>query len=86
MLEYETITQGQRNPTWVKSYGWMLRVYLVPYFGKMSLAEITAGTIQEYRIHRRQVGIDRRGKPPSRTSKVTFGPHTAFATPTSASV
>jgi integrase len=66
--EYETITQGQRSPRWVASYEWMLRVYLVPYFGKMALSEISAGTIQEYRIHRRQVGIEKRGKPPSRTS------------------
>jgi integrase len=68
LQEYEPLTQGQRSPRWVKSYEWMLRVYLVPYFGKMALSEITAGTIQEYRIHRRQVGIDKRGKPPSRTA------------------
>src|SRR5215470_3394510 len=68
LAEYETITQGQRNPTWVNSYEWMLRVYLVPYFGKMALSEITAGKVQDYRIHRRQLGIDKRGKPPSRTS------------------
>jgi hypothetical protein len=68
LAEYETITQGQRNPTWVKSYEWMLRVYLVPYFGKMPLSEITAGKVQDYRIHRRQLGIEKRGKPPSRTS------------------
>jgi integrase len=68
MAEYETITQGQRHPRWVQSYEWMLRVYLIPYFGKMALSEITAGTVQEYRIHRRQVGIDKRGKPPSRTA------------------
>src|SRR6202045_4671636 len=52
--EYEALTQGQRHPVWVKSYEWMLRVYLVPYFGKMAVSEITPGTIQEYRIHRRQ--------------------------------
>jgi len=68
MAEYEAITQGQRHPRWVQSYEWMLRVYLVPYFGKMALSEITAGTVQEYRIHRRQVGIEKRCKPPSRTA------------------
>jgi integrase len=68
MHEYETITQGQRNPRWVKSYEWMLRVYLVPYFGKMALSEITSGKVQEYRIHRRQLGIEKRDKPPSRTA------------------
>jgi integrase len=68
MQEYEIITQGQRSPVWVKSYEWMLRVYLIPYFGKMALSEITAGKVQEYRIHRRQIGIEKRGKAPSRTS------------------
>jgi integrase len=66
--EYELITQGQRSPLWVKTYDWMLRVYLLPYFGKMALSEITAGKIQEYRIHRRQLAMEKRGKPPSRTS------------------
>ena len=68
LAEYETITQGQRSPDWVKAYAMMLRVYLVPYFGKMALSEITAGKVQDYRIHRRQLSIDKRGKPPSRTS------------------
>jgi integrase len=66
--EYELITQGQRSPLWVKTYVWMLRVYLLPYFGKMALSEITAGKVQEYRIHRRQLAMEKRGKPPSRTS------------------
>ncbi len=68
LAEYETITQGQRSPVWVKTYAWMLRVYLLPYFRKMALSEITAGKVQEYRIHRRQLSIDKRGKPPSRTT------------------
>src|SRR5215469_488769 len=60
LAEYETITQGQRSPDWVDAYEMMLRVYLVPYFGKMALPEITAGKMQEYRIHRRQLSIDKR--------------------------
>lgn len=68
LAEYETITQGQRSPEWVKTYALMLRLYLVPYFGKMALSEITAGKVQEYRIHRRQLSIDKRGKPPARSS------------------
>jgi integrase len=68
MAEYEQITQGQRSPQWVKTYEWMIRVYLLPFFGKLALSEITAGKVQEYRVHRRQVGIEKRGKPPSRTS------------------
>jgi integrase len=34
----------------------------------MALSEITAGKVQEYRIHRRQLAMEKRGKPPSRTS------------------
>jgi hypothetical protein len=45
LAEYETITQGQRSPEWVKAYALMLRVYLVPYFGPMALSEITAGKV-----------------------------------------
>jgi hypothetical protein len=63
LAEYEALTQGQRSPLWVKAYQMMLRVYLVPYFGKMALSEITAGKVQEYRIHRRQLSMDKRGSP-----------------------
>ena len=46
----------------------ILRVHLLPYFGKMALSEIAAGKVQEYRIHRRKLAIEKRGKPPSRTA------------------
>ncbi len=49
--EYELITQGQRSPLWVKTYEWMLRVYLLPFFGKLALSEITAGKVQDYRCY-----------------------------------
>jgi integrase len=68
LAEYETITQGQRSPQWVKTYQWMLRVYLLPFFGPLALTEITAGKVQEYRVERRKIGIEKRGKPPSRTA------------------
>ena len=66
--EYETITNGQRNKRWVEAYGIMLRVHLLPFFGKLALTEITPGKLQEYRIHRRQTGMERIGRPPSRSS------------------
>ena len=69
LAEYETITQGQRSPNWVKAYEMMLRVYLLPYFGKMALSEITAGKVQEYRIHRQTTQRStREGSHPSRTA------------------
>jgi integrase len=68
LQEYETITQGQRSPEWVQHYHDMLRVHLVPFFGKMALSEITPGKLQAYRIHRRQTAMERIKRPPSRSS------------------
>src|SRR5258708_6156254 len=50
--EYEIITQGERNPAYVKSHGELLRVHLLPFFGDKVVADITPGTVQEYRVHR----------------------------------
>jgi integrase len=68
LQEYEIITQGQRSKGWVDSYELRLRVHLLPFFGKLALSEITAGKVQEYRMHRRKTATERRGKPPSRTT------------------
>lgn len=51
--EYEVITEGQRNVDYVDAHWRRLDKYLIPFFGHMGLSEITAGTIQEYRIHRK---------------------------------
>jgi len=40
-------------------------IHLVPFFGPLGLSEITAGKIQEYRIHRYQEAAATRGKPPA---------------------
>lgn len=50
--EYEAITRGRRSPKWVDGHKARLRLHLLPYFGKMRLAEITSGSAQEYRVHR----------------------------------
>jgi hypothetical protein len=63
--EYEIITQGQRNKKYVACQHWRSRLHLVPFFGNMGLSEITAGKVQDYRIHRHQQAIARRGKPPA---------------------
>ncbi|MBR0968513.1 site-specific integrase [Bradyrhizobium diazoefficiens] len=68
LQEYETITNGERSETWVAAYGLMLRVHILPFFGKLALTEITAGKLQEYRVHRRQTAMERIGRPPSRSS------------------
>lgn len=68
LREYEIITEGQRNPVYVQGHKTRLRVHLQPFFGKMGLSEITAGQLQEYRIHRREKAIRERGKPPARNT------------------
>lgn len=66
--EYELITEGQRSTAYVQSMKDKLRVYLVPFFGNMGLSEITAGKVQEYRIHRRELSLEKFGRPPARTT------------------
>jgi len=50
--EYEIMTQGERNADYVAQKGMHVRVHLIPFFGDKQVTEITAGLIQEYRIHR----------------------------------
>lgn len=66
--EFETITEGERNPVYVQGHKDRLRVHLKPFFGNMGLSQITPGQIQEYRIHRREKAIKERGKPPARST------------------
>ena len=40
----------------------------MPFFGPMGLSEITAGKVQEYRIHRLEEATAKRGKPPARNT------------------
>jgi Phage integrase, N-terminal SAM-like domain len=55
--EYEIITEGQRNPQYVKEHRRRLENHLLPFFGNKALAEITPGMVQEYRIHRREKAL-----------------------------
>jgi hypothetical protein len=64
--EYEIITEGHRSPKWIEGHKARLRLHLSPYFGKTGLSEVTAGAVQEYRIHRIQ--SDKNGKAPSRST------------------
>jgi integrase len=50
--EYEAMTHGERNAQYVSSKGRILKLYLLPFFGELPLSEVTAGRIQEYRVHR----------------------------------
>src|ERR1700688_3697104 len=68
LREYDIITQGQRSKVYVDGQHWRSRVHLVPFFGHMGLSEITAGQVQEYRIHRLQEAVEKRGKPPAHST------------------
>src|SRR6516165_8816333 len=66
--EYDIMTQGQRNQRYVDGQHWRSSLHLVPFFGNLGISEITAGKIQEYRIHRHQEAIANRGKPPAHST------------------
>jgi hypothetical protein len=74
LREYEVITQGQRSPVHVQRQRDNLRVHLLPFFGDKIVTEITAGLVQEYRIHRAENPHVRPGqkpesaKPPARST------------------
>ena len=59
MDEFETITEGQRSPVYVDAHKFRIKNHLTPFFGNMVLSEITAGKIQDFRIHRMKTGMSR---------------------------
>ncbi len=64
--EYAVITEGERSPKWVAGHSIRLGLHLIPFFGKMGLSEITAGTVQDYRVHR--IGTSTTCKAPARST------------------
>lgn len=64
--EYEVITLGDRSPKWVAGHEARIRLHLNPFFGDLRLQDVTAGKVQEYRVHRLQNPST--GKPPSRST------------------
>lgn len=75
MREYEIITQGQRSEIHVEATMRRVKIYLIPYFGKKGLSEITPGEVQEYRIYRQTHSVPRHNqkqdkppKPPARST------------------
>lgn len=73
--EYEVITQGQRSPKYVAGQKERIDVHLLPFFGPLTLPEITPGKVQEYRMKRmgdlkprRQPDGTLKGMPPARNT------------------
>ena len=65
LKEFDIITQGQRSKTYARGQHARANGHLVPFFGRMVLPEITAGKVQDYRIHRLEETMARRNKPPA---------------------
>jgi len=60
-MEFEVLTGGTRSPVYIDGHMRRLKNYLVPFFGELGLSEVTAGKIQEYRIHRQTNSVARFG-------------------------
>lgn len=52
ITEYSVLTKGERSPKWIEGNAGRLRLHLLPFFGDLALDEVTASTIQEYRVFR----------------------------------
>lgn len=66
--EFPVLTEGQRNPIYIAGHERRARKYLIPFFGKKGLSEITGGLVNEYRMFRIADAKARWGKPPARTT------------------
>lgn len=62
LAEYPVIVEGERNADYVAQKDMTTRVHLMPFFGNKALSEITAGLIQDYRVHRATSRKDKDGK------------------------
>jgi integrase len=72
LLEFETITAGERNAEYVKGLGEKLVLHLLPFFKDYIVSEITPGVVQEYRIHRMTSRRDPKTDEPRRPSRSTL--------------
>jgi integrase len=70
--EFEVITLGDRNAEYVKQKSDHVRVHLIPFFGDTALEDITAGKVQEYRVHRQTSRIDPKTGKPKKPARATL--------------
>lgn len=63
LREYHALAGSERNPEYLKSKERALRRYLLPFFGSLPVAEVTAGRVQDYRVSR----LEPPEKPQART-------------------
>ena len=70
--EFEVITEGERNKEYIKSLSISLNVHLLPFMGDRVVTDITPGLVQEYRVHRMTLRIDKKTGLPKRPSRSTM--------------
>jgi integrase len=51
LREYEFITEGERSKKWTEDHEIWLRVHLLPFLGELGVSKVSAGKVQDYRIH-----------------------------------
>lgn len=74
VAEYEVLTQGERNPDYVSQKAALLRLRLVPFFGDTPVSDVSAGMIQDYRLHRLNPAQPQESKLGRRTRRVQKPP------------
>ena len=70
--EYQALTAGERNPEYVRQFADKLRVHLLPFFGNMTVTDITPQTAQDYRVHRMTSRKDPKTGEPKRPARSTI--------------
>jgi integrase len=68
LTEFEQLTLGQRSPAYINGIKIRLKVNLVPFFGELGVSEVSAGKIQDYRVHRMKQSMEKLGRPPARNT------------------
>lgn len=66
--EYEAITEGERNATYVAAHWRRLNLHLNPFFGTLGLSEVTRAKVQEYRIKRKKEVVRGKETTPARST------------------
>ena len=72
--EFEVITLGERNADYVESKSEIIRLHLNPFFGDTPVQDITAGKVQEYRVHRQTSRIDPKTGKPKKPARAAAAP------------
>ena len=72
LAETAVIIEGERSEVYMVQKQRHVRLHLLPFFGDKALTEVTAGLIQEYRVHRATSRTDRVTGQPKRPTRSTM--------------